>query len=104
LIRVLNRELRPVGVRSDLEPEVVIKLDIREYIQARELVVGDREELAEAVVGQAQLIRHIRAERMIVCDRGQPEALRKRGPECGKVRGVIQRIALVEDKPATNLV
>src|SRR5207244_7888532 len=71
LIGILNGELRSARIRPDLQAQVIVELNVRKSIHARELVPRNRVELAETVVGKSQLVRYARTERVVFGNRSQ---------------------------------
>ena len=62
LIKVLDRRLRRVGVRSHLNEAQVIKGQIRKAVQTGKREAPGRSEVRITVVAQPQLVRQIRSE------------------------------------------
>src|SRR6266478_4834519 len=103
LIQVLNGELRCVGVRSYLKPQVD-QLQIGEAVQALELETPCWGRVVEAVEADAQLVGDACAERMIFGQRDQVELARSGEEERRQRCVIVDPHRAVVDIPSANLI
>ena len=104
LICILDRILRRIGIRANLSSEITSKIDIGEFVETGELVVGDGVILAKPVVTYTKLVGYLGPKCMVVPKRESVISLRQRGPEYRQIRGIVKLIRFVVNVPTAELI